>query len=59
VRQSVSVSHDYTQDLAGIQEPVPLIRGRYDRLVSFEVRITILNHTPIRACASQPLRSPG
>jgi pimeloyl-ACP methyl ester carboxylesterase len=32
-RQSVSVPHDYTQDLAGIQAPVLLILGRYDRMV--------------------------
>jgi pimeloyl-ACP methyl ester carboxylesterase len=36
--------HDYTQDLAGIQAPVLLIYGRYDRMVPFEVSIAILNH---------------
>jgi pimeloyl-ACP methyl ester carboxylesterase len=36
--------HDYTQDLAVIQAPVLLIRGRYDRMVAFEVGIAILNH---------------
>ena len=43
-RQSVSVPHDYTPDLAGIQAPVLLIHGRYDRMVAFEVSIAILNH---------------
>ena len=43
-RQSVSLPHDYTQDLAGIQAPVLLIHGRYDRMVPFEVSIAILNH---------------
>jgi hypothetical protein len=37
-RQSVSVPHDYTQDLAGTQAPVLLIHGRYDRMVAFEGR---------------------
>ena len=36
-RQSVSLPHDYTPDLAGIQAPVLLIHGRYDRMVPFEV----------------------
>jgi pimeloyl-ACP methyl ester carboxylesterase len=31
-------------DLAGIQAPVLLIHGRYDRMVAFEVSIAILNH---------------
>ena len=43
-RQSVSLPHDYTQDLAQIQAPVLLIHGRYDRMVPFEVSIAILNH---------------
>ena len=43
-RQSVSLLHDYTQDLASIQAPVLLIHGRYDRMVAFEVSIAILNH---------------
>lgn len=43
-RQSVSVPHDYTADLPGIQAPVLLIHGRYDRMVAFEVSIAILNH---------------
>jgi pimeloyl-ACP methyl ester carboxylesterase len=43
-RQSVSLPHDYTQDLAGIKAPVLLIHGRYDRMVPFEVSIAILNH---------------
>ena len=43
-RQSVSVPHDYTGDLPGIQAPVLLIHGRYDRMVAFEVSIAILNH---------------
>ena len=43
-RQSVSLPHDYTQDLAQIQAPVLLIHGRYDRMVPFEVGIAILNH---------------
>ncbi len=42
-RQSVSVPHDYTQDLAGVQAPVLLIHGRYDRMAPFEVSIAILN----------------
>jgi 2-hydroxy-6-oxonona-2,4-dienedioate hydrolase len=40
----VSLPHDYTPDLAGIQAPVLLIHGRYDRMVRFEVSIAILNH---------------
>jgi hypothetical protein len=43
-RQLVSLPHDYTPDLAGIQAPVLLIHGRYDRMVAFEVSIAILNH---------------
>jgi pimeloyl-ACP methyl ester carboxylesterase len=43
-RQSVSLPHDYTPDLPGIQAPVLLIHGRYDRMVPFEVSIAILNH---------------
>jgi len=43
-RQSVSLPHDYTPDLAGIKAPVLLIHGRYDRMVPFEVSIAILNH---------------
>lgn len=43
-RQSVSVPHDYTPDLAGIRAPVLLVHGRYDRMVAFEVSIAILNH---------------
>jgi 2-hydroxy-6-oxonona-2,4-dienedioate hydrolase len=43
-RRSVSVPHDYSPDLAGIQAPVLLIHGRYDRMVAFEVSIAILNH---------------
>jgi pimeloyl-ACP methyl ester carboxylesterase len=43
-RQSVSLQHDYTSDLAGIQAPVLLIHGRYDRMVPFEVSIAIVNH---------------
>src|SRR6266545_656300 len=43
-RQSVSVPHDYTPELAGIQAPVLLIHGRYDRMVAFEVSLAILNH---------------
>jgi len=31
-------------DLAGIRARVLLIRGRYDRMVPFEVSIAILNH---------------
>ena len=34
-RQSVSPPHDYAPDLAGIQAPVLLIHGRYDRMVAF------------------------
>jgi pimeloyl-ACP methyl ester carboxylesterase len=43
-RQSASLPHDYTPDLAGIKAPVLLIHGRYDRMVPFEVSIAILNH---------------
>src|SRR5712664_2133254 len=43
-RKSVSVPHDYTPELAGIQAPVLLIHGRYDRMVAFEVSLAILNH---------------
>ena len=42
-RQSVSLPHDYTQDLAGTRAPVLLIHGRYNRMVPFEVSIAILN----------------
>jgi 2-hydroxy-6-oxonona-2,4-dienedioate hydrolase len=42
-RQSVSVPHDHTQDLAGIHVPVLLIHGRYDRMAPIEVSIAILN----------------
>jgi len=35
-RQSVSVPHDHTEDLAGFQAPVLLIHGRYDLMVPFE-----------------------
>jgi pimeloyl-ACP methyl ester carboxylesterase len=45
-RQSVSLPHDYTPDLAAIEAPVLLIHGRYDRMVAFEVSIAILNHIP-------------
>ena len=31
-------------DLAGIRARVLLIRGRYDRMVPFEISIAILNH---------------
>src|ERR1700730_8054403 len=37
-RQSLSLPHDYTHDLAGIQAPVLLIHARYDRMVPVEVR---------------------
>ena len=43
-RQSVSLPHDYTPDLASIAAPVLLVHGRYDRMVAFEVSIAILNH---------------
>src|SRR2546427_4386090 len=43
-RHAVSPPHDYTPELAGIQAPVLLIHGRYDRMVAFEVSIAILNH---------------
>jgi 2-hydroxy-6-oxonona-2,4-dienedioate hydrolase len=39
----VSVPHDYTENLAGIQA-VLLIHGRYDRMLAFEDSIVILNH---------------
>ena len=40
----MSLLHGYIQDLAGIQAPVLLIHGRYDRMVPFDVSIAILNH---------------
>lgn len=43
-RESVSVPHDYTAELALITAPVLLIHGRYDRMVPFEVSLAILNH---------------
>jgi pimeloyl-ACP methyl ester carboxylesterase len=43
-KQSISVPHDYSPDLPGIQAPVLLIHGRYDRMVAFEISIAILNH---------------
>jgi 2-hydroxy-6-oxonona-2,4-dienedioate hydrolase len=43
-RQSVSVPHDYTPELAGIKAPILLIHGRYDRMVAYEVSLAILNH---------------
>jgi 2-hydroxy-6-oxonona-2,4-dienedioate hydrolase len=43
-RQSVSLPHASTPDLAGIRAPVLLIHGRYDRMVAVEVSIAILNH---------------
>src|SRR6266851_4766703 len=43
-KQSVSVPHDYTPELAAIRAPVLLIHGRYDRMVAFEMSIAILNH---------------
>jgi 2-hydroxy-6-oxonona-2,4-dienedioate hydrolase len=56
-RQSVSVPHDYTPHLAGIQAPVLLIHGRYNRKVAFEVSIAILNHIADSPRASQQLRA--
>ena len=43
-RQSESLPHDYTPELPGIEAPVLLIHGRYDRMVPFEVSVAILNH---------------
>jgi 2-hydroxy-6-oxonona-2,4-dienedioate hydrolase len=43
-RQSLSLPHDYSPELAAIKAPVLLIHGRYDRMVAFEVSIAILNH---------------
>jgi pimeloyl-ACP methyl ester carboxylesterase len=44
-RQSVSVPHHYMSDLAGIQAPVILTHGPYNRMVvPFEVSFAILNH---------------
>jgi pimeloyl-ACP methyl ester carboxylesterase len=43
-KPSTPMPRDYPQDLAGIQAPVLLIHGRYDRMVPFEVSIAILNH---------------
>jgi hypothetical protein len=40
----VSLPHDYSQDFAGIEAPVLLIQGRYDRMVAFEISIAFLNH---------------
>ena len=64
-RQSASLPHDYTPDLAGIQAPVLLIHGRYDRMVAFEVSIAILNHIadarlelPNNCGRSPPLEKP-
>jgi predicted nucleic acid-binding protein len=56
-RQSVSLPHDYTQDLASIQAPVLLIHGCYDRMVPFEVSIAILNHCRLATRAVQQLRA--
>jgi pimeloyl-ACP methyl ester carboxylesterase len=42
--KSISVPHDYTPELASIKAPMLLIHGRYDRMVSFEISIAILNH---------------
>jgi pimeloyl-ACP methyl ester carboxylesterase len=53
----VSLPHDYTQDLAGIQAPVLLIHGRYDRVVPFEVSIAILNHIADSPRAAEQLRA--
>src|SRR6266403_1918690 len=38
------LENDAPPDLAGIRARVLLIRGRYDRMVPFEVSIAILNH---------------
>jgi 2-hydroxy-6-oxonona-2,4-dienedioate hydrolase len=43
-QQSVSVPHDYTPELDRISASTLLIHGRYDRMVPFEVSISILNH---------------
>jgi len=40
----VNLPHDYTPEVAGIEAPILLIHGRYDRMVPFEVSIAILNH---------------
>ena len=32
----MSLPHDYTPDLAGLQAPIVPIHGRYDRMVPFE-----------------------
>ena len=40
----MSLPHDDTPDLAGIQAPVLLIHGRHDRMVALDVSIAILNH---------------
>jgi len=39
----VNLPHDYTPEVAGIEAPILLIHGRYDRMVPFEVSIAILN----------------
>jgi len=43
-RQWVSVPTTTHKTSAGIQAPVRLIHGRYDRMVTFEVSIAILSH---------------
>src|SRR4029077_16901027 len=51
-RQSMSLPHDYTPDLGGIKAPTLLIHGRYNRMVTFEVSIAILNRMPIGTSCS-------
>ncbi len=45
-RQSRSLPHDYTPELSAIAAPALMVHGRYDRMVSFEVSINMLNHIP-------------
>ena len=52
--QSVSLPHDYTQDLAGIQAPVQLIHGRYDRMVPFEDHIADSRLVLLNNCGHWP-----
>ena len=57
-RQSMSLPRDYTPDLGGIKAPTLLIHGRYDRMVTFEVSIAILNRMPIGTSCSTLLHWP-
>ena len=58
-RQSMSLPHDYTPDLAGIQAPVLLIHGRYDRMVPFEVSSRSSTTSPTRASCCSTIAATG